>query len=216
MTTDTVVAETRTRLLEAALEVFAERGYREATFREICRRAHANNAAINYHFRDKQRLYLEVIEHALSLSSLRPKAEDDDPSLPADQRLLTYIRRTLDDLLGEGRPTLLLKLMAREMVEPTPGLDLVLDRVSRPNKKLLSVLVAELLGPAATPERIDLCGLSIMGQCLLRHHAHEPLKRLGHVTQFDDAGLEQLADQIWQFSLGGIRAIRQRHEEVAG
>jgi TetR/AcrR family transcriptional regulator, regulator of cefoperazone and chloramphenicol sensitivity len=48
--------ETRLQLLEAAGEVFAEVGFRDATVREICRRADANIAAINYHFGDKENL----------------------------------------------------------------------------------------------------------------------------------------------------------------
>ena len=51
---------TRERLVEAAAGLFAERGYRGATLREIARRAGANLAAANYHFGSKQRLYLEV------------------------------------------------------------------------------------------------------------------------------------------------------------
>ena len=47
---------TRQRVLEAAGEVFAERGFRAATVREICQRAKANLAAVNYHFGDKERL----------------------------------------------------------------------------------------------------------------------------------------------------------------
>ena len=54
-------AETRRQLLEAAGEVFAEAGFRDATVREICRRAGANIAAISYHFGDKEKLYAEVL-----------------------------------------------------------------------------------------------------------------------------------------------------------
>ncbi|MGA9754367.1 MAG: TetR family transcriptional regulator, partial [Desulfobaccales bacterium] len=53
--------ETRQRLLEAAGEVFAKKGFRNTTIREICRRARANLAAVNYHFGDKERLYLAVL-----------------------------------------------------------------------------------------------------------------------------------------------------------
>jgi len=50
-------ADTRRRLLEAAVEVFAEDGFRNATIERICRRARANIAAAHYYFGDKQGLY---------------------------------------------------------------------------------------------------------------------------------------------------------------
>src|SRR5438034_680479 len=56
--------DTRQRLLEAAGEVFAERGFRDATTQEICRRADANIAAVHYHFGDKEELYRTVIQYA--------------------------------------------------------------------------------------------------------------------------------------------------------
>ncbi len=52
-TTDTT-HETRQRLIEAVGEVFAERGFRAATVRDICQRAQANVAAVNYYFGDKE------------------------------------------------------------------------------------------------------------------------------------------------------------------
>ena len=51
---------TRKRLLAAAGRVFAEKDYRNATIAEICRLAGTNIAAVNYHFSDKETLYLEV------------------------------------------------------------------------------------------------------------------------------------------------------------
>jgi len=55
---------TKTRLLEAAGEEFADKGFGGATVRAICARAGANVAAINYHFGDKERLYIEAVIEA--------------------------------------------------------------------------------------------------------------------------------------------------------
>lgn len=46
--------ETQRRLLEAAGEVFAEMGFNSARIRDICKRADANVAAVNYHFAIKK------------------------------------------------------------------------------------------------------------------------------------------------------------------
>jgi TetR/AcrR family transcriptional regulator, regulator of cefoperazone and chloramphenicol sensitivity len=54
-------SDTEKRLLDAAGEVFAEFGYRAATVRQICEKAGANVAAVNYYFRDKEGLYLAVL-----------------------------------------------------------------------------------------------------------------------------------------------------------
>ena len=54
---------TRRNLINSAGPVFAAKGYQSATIREICKRAHANVAAVNYHFKDKLGLYAEVLNH---------------------------------------------------------------------------------------------------------------------------------------------------------
>ncbi len=57
---------TRAKLIEAALEVFGERGYHHATIQQIVRCAGTNVAAINYHFGDKAQFYREAVSHALN------------------------------------------------------------------------------------------------------------------------------------------------------
>ena len=83
-------SETRERLLEAAGAVFAERGFRDATIREICERANAKNvAAVHYHFGEKEELYRAVFDYARSYA---PRTDESafSPS-SAEERLGAYI-----------------------------------------------------------------------------------------------------------------------------
>src|SRR5450830_681943 len=52
--------QTRLRLLDAGLALFAEKGYAETSTREIAQTAQVNIAAISYYFGDKEGLYRAV------------------------------------------------------------------------------------------------------------------------------------------------------------
>lgn len=200
--------DTRTRLLEAAGEVFAEVGYRMATLREICRRAGANNAAINYHFRDKEQLYCAVIEGLLEQAHDQMPFLAVDPAAPPRQKLYAFVRKTLHSLLGSGRMTTrLLKLMSREMVETTPALDLIVEKVVRPVGDALAQILREFLGPAADDRLVFDCVRSILSQCITYDQSRSMIVRLGHYSEFDDATIEHVADHIVAFSLGGIHSL---------
>ena len=132
MSSDPNRGETYDRVLAAATQVFAEVGYRGATLREICRRGHANIAAVNYHFRDKAQLYAAVLDRAIgeageSLAQTVPPSGD-----PPAEKLRHFVCAFLRSLLGAGRHVQLLRLCAHEMVEPTPLLAMVMEKAAAP------------------------------------------------------------------------------------
>ena len=57
---------TRQRLLAVSREMFATRGYRGTSIREITRAANANLGAVTYHFGTKQKLYEAVLSGVFS------------------------------------------------------------------------------------------------------------------------------------------------------
>src|SRR4030042_1440789 len=81
-------AKTPKSLLAAASEVFGEKGYRDATIAEICERAGANVAAVNYHFGDKETLYTEAWRHSFSESmKTHPPGGGVSEAAPHDESL---------------------------------------------------------------------------------------------------------------------------------
>ena len=107
--------ETRERLLDAAGEVFAEHGFKRATVRDICARAGANVAAVNYYFRDKEGLYTTCLEQwARSALEKYPLLLGLPPNASAEERLSAFIRSFLLRLLDNSRYAWHGKLMSRE------------------------------------------------------------------------------------------------------
>jgi AcrR family transcriptional regulator len=207
---DPTMTETRQRLLEAAGEVFAERGFRMATVRDICQRAKANLAAVNYHFGDKERLYAAVLQYTFHCAEQYPLDLRLDVEARAAERLQAFIRAHLFGLLDAGRPAWHRKLIAREMAEPTRALDTVVDQMIRPEAELLMAIVRDVLGQDANPQRVWQCTASIIGQCLFYHHARPVIMRLDPEQTFTPEAIEQLVDHITQFSLAALRQLAQQ------
>jgi len=202
---------TRQHLLDAAGEVFAEKGFRDATIREICQRAGANVAAIHYHFGDKDALYAAVLAHLSEIARERfPITLDLPPNANARERLHAFVRSFLWRVLSSDLAARHGRLMAREMVEPTQALDALVNEHIRPEAEALRAIVTELLGPEADPELVRMTGLSVVGQILFYSHCSPVLSRLFRDTAFDVTRLERLADHITSFSLSAIEGVSGR------
>lgn len=204
--------ETKAKLIEAAGEVFALRGFRSATVREICRRASTPLGAMNYHFRDKQGLYAAVLEHShqSAIKKYPPGWGVGDGATP-EEKLRAFIHSFLLRI-SEGVPAWHMKLMAQEISDPTGILGQVVQSSIRPLYTYLAGILCELLEedkPAEGEETevIFLCAMSIVGQCL-HHHTGRRVVAVLHPKSFDPDDIEQIADHITRFSLAGIREIR--------
>lgn len=201
-------AETRQQLLDAAAEVFAESGFRAATIREICQRAGANIAAVNYHFGDKEALYTEVLKFAFHRAYEKFPADFGLPARPSvEQRLQTFIRSYLLRIFDDGPHAWHGKLMAREMIDPTRALDALVEDSIRPNARQLAKIVVELLGGRADEATVRLCGMSVVSQCLFYCHCRPVLTRLFPEQQYGPDEIESLAAHITRFSLAAFKQL---------
>jgi AcrR family transcriptional regulator len=204
------------QLCRTAAAVFAESGYRAATVRDICQRAGANVAAINYHFGGKEQLYLEVLRQTQKEQwTMHPLPDSGADVLSPGERLHAFVRSFLSQLLDNRLTGVNIRIMAREMIDPTPALDAVVEEFFRPFAESLRAIIRGLMGPAASEEQVRLCGISVVGQCLFFDHCRSVMPRLFPDMRIGPDRLDMLAGHITRYSLAGIREAG-RHRKQAG
>ncbi len=198
--------ETRDRLFKVAERLFADRGFKRVTVRDICRAARANVAAVNYHFGDKLGLYREVLQSAIdAMRATNDAAREAGAGQTAEEQLRRYIAVFIRKLLGPGSDTVH-KLVTREMNDPTPVLDALVEQAVRPRVDYLSGLIAEIIGCPPTDQRVLRCVASVQAQSIA--YLPNPIAtRLGLANTPTAANLADIAEHIAEFSLAGVHAV---------
>jgi len=206
--------KTRERLLFAASEVFAEKGYREATIAEICELARANIASVNYHFRDKQTLYREAWRNAF-IESLKAHPPDGgvSPKAPPEERLrgliMAFIHRISDENNRE------FSIVYKELANPTGLLYEVMAQEISPLKENMKNVLRELLGDGVSDREVDFFAISIFSQCitpmLARKFKKGRQQRKEDFPEIED--INEYAEHVVKFSLAGIQKLREEAEK---
>ena len=199
--------ETRERLLKAAAQLFADRGFKKVTVRDICRVARANVAAVNYHFGDKTGLYREVLQLAIeTIRSTNDAARAAGEGLPPDERLRQYIKVSLCRVMSTSNLSWISRIVHRELSDPTPAVDALVDQALRQRVDDLVVMVADILECEVDDPRVAQCVASIHAQWLL--FVPNPIaSRVRSKLQLRSDDAVSLAEHITTFSLAGIRAL---------
>lgn len=198
------------RLLQAAVEVFAEKGFKQATVREICTLANVNIASVNYYFRSKQALYSSALQFAFEEANrLYPKTEILNQTLAPELRLELMVDNFLHKLLDDSRLGHHSKLITREISDPTPAFPDIVELAIAPQCRLLEEIILAI-APALENNRPALarCMFSILGQCLLFKHSRSVIHHLYAELIVDEAAIAACAKHITQFSLAALAEFK--------
>lgn len=202
---------TRDRLLDAAGQVFAEYGFRDATIRDICALAGTNVASVNYHFGGKERLYAEVLRYADDRSMRGHELSADFENLPPEVQLAAFVRQFMERIFDPHRPSWRDRVMAREMLDPTPALAELAERNIRPRALMLQGIVRRIIGPDAGDQVVQLCAASVVGQCVLYHKSKTLMKHLMPALPLEEGeNVSALTEHVTRFSLAAMRAIQAK------
>jgi AcrR family transcriptional regulator len=187
------------------MRLFADRGFKDVTVRQICREADANVAAVNYHFGDKLGLYRAVLQSAIDrMHETTDQARDSGKGQPPESQLRMFIsifiRRLLDDQTGTVH-----RLLTREMLDPTPALDAIIEQGVRPRMEFLRELIARMIGSDENDPRVLRSVASVSTQ--FAAYMPNPIADRLAETERAPADADTIAEHLAQFTIAGIRAI---------
>ncbi len=170
------------------MEVFGREGFHAASTRSLSDAAGVNQAAIGFHFRGKEGLYLAVFEHIAERMRARVgliaaelvsglSAADAAPNAP-DLYLeaLGRLTDTMIEIMTHSESEPWARLILQEQQSPTPAFDLLFDNFMGRLLGVMTMLVSRL-----RPERDEatnkLAVVTILGQVLAFRAARAGIQR---------------------------------------
>jgi len=199
---------TRERILDRAEVLFAQKGYRAVSVREITSAAECNLAAVNYHFGNKENLYLEVfrsrwVPRAIRVRESFRKSLARQGSLSEAKVVRALAQAFVDGPLSDDERLRHSQLMTREMTQPTKAFKHVAEQVIQPFFKEVSDQLDSVLINKVGEEQMLLNIFSIFAMVLYFNFARVAVSRLTG-RKYDSAFRALLVEQITQFSLRGL------------
>ena len=211
MTVSETVSSSRTRLLEAAIFCFAEKGFDGTGIREIARRAKANSALVQYHFGGKTGLYKEALRFIFDLNPMHVTPPPVDPLEPgaragAIKALGDMLAALLEELIACRNGSDLDKachlLVTRELQAPREDVGPLLLEHMRPYLDHMLGCIRILRPELAWEQALDFVA-SIFSQAV-DLHTNLHLYRLVRNDPGYPRDLAAVARHITAFSLRGL------------
>ncbi|MEJ2479182.1 MAG: CerR family C-terminal domain-containing protein [Acidihalobacter sp.] len=213
--------QTRQRLLDTAVDIFAHSAYDSVRTRMLADAAGVNQAAIPYYFGGKEGLYLAVAQRIAErlggkVKALAELAEPflDDAAPASDEALESALRTLLANfarvIIGHPEPRASVAIILREQQQPTKAFDLLYSQAMEPLHRAVTALVARLDKVDDDSEEAILHAHALLGQVLGFIAGHTTLlRRLGQ-QRLETGQIEYVARLLEDGSIGTIRHTTQR------
>lgn len=199
---------TKERILDTAEVLFAQKGYQAVSVREITSAAKCNLAAVNYHFGNKENLYLEVfrsrwVPRAMRVRESFRKSLARQESLSEANVVRALAQAFVEGPLSDEERLRHSQLMTREMTQPSKAFEHVAEQVIQPFFEEVSDKLDSVLTDKLGEEKMLLNIFSIFAMVLYFNFARVAVSRLTG-REYDTSFRALLVEQITKFSLGGL------------
>lgn len=197
---------TRQSIVKAAVRLFAEKGYRGTSVRDIVGKARVNQAAINYHFQGKDGLYLHVLDTAFEALKQNSGFDPDKlRALPREEAVRAFVEQQLRPLSFRDELSLYIRMFAWEGAHPSKVFSKFMASSSTSYITAAIDIVQRFLSPG-TDRRVAVYGaIWLIGQCstFVRNRElfmQDPFK----IGTEDVQGLTEMISQLALGGLGGM------------
>lgn len=200
---------TRSAILDIAGQVFAERGYADATSKEICTRAGVNMASVNYHFGSRGGLYeavlVEAHNHLLRLEEMQAlAAAGSDPR----GQLRAIVGRIVEHVAGP-RAHWGSRVVVRELLSPSEHAPVLVQQAIAPKAKVLIGIVSRIVGLPPTHPAMQRSLFFTVAPCLAMLLAPRGLRT--DVLPGLNGDPAELADDLLRYALAGMEALAAQY-----
>jgi AcrR family transcriptional regulator len=196
---------TRHSLIEQAIDIFAAKGFEGGSVRAITQRAKANQAAINYHFGNKEGLYREVLKLSIEAFSekalLIPETIDD---MDRDEALRLFVRQQLLPLLRNRQASRFVRIFAWESVSPSKVFQEYLASEQIPILILAEKIVRRYTNEAASREEVMVKTIWLANQSASFARNFAALSRPPISLTVDAPFIERLIGTIANLAIAGL------------
>lgn len=199
----------RSRLVTAALRVFAEKGYEGASTREICELAEVNISSIRYYFGDKAGLYRAAFTEPMCDAPCRINAESF-AMLTLPEALKLFFVEFLDPLKRGEEFRLVMKLHFREMIEPTGAWREEIDAEIKPQHEAMVSLLKQHLRLKRADVDVHRLTFAIIGMAVHYYVGHEVVSAICPQLLNTPKAIDTLADRLAEYSVAMIEGETKR------
>jgi TetR/AcrR family transcriptional regulator, regulator of cefoperazone and chloramphenicol sensitivity len=206
---------THARILDAALDLFGERGLTGTTVRDIAHRAKVNVAAISYHFGGKDELYRAVATTVIGSIEARVRQRaapllDNPPRNPAAalKALEDLAETMIDVIVGPPEMRRVARFIIREQMQPTFAFEILFGVMSRLHGAATRLMaLAAGLDPEAKETMLRV--FLILGQVLFLRIAEAAVLRRLQLKRYDETLLTDVKALVRQNVRAMVLAARE-------
>ncbi|MCP3968598.1 MAG: CerR family C-terminal domain-containing protein [Lentisphaerae bacterium] len=201
--------DAKTKIMAAALEIFAKYGYENSTIKAICKDADVNIAAVNYHFGSKKDLYLAVVNKLAD--RLLPQMREDlesprfkdikEPELFLEELIKMAVSCDKDDIHSYWH-----EIMHREIFNPSEAFEFIYDRNFKPFIESIRSSL-EAIMPNYDKEKLKYFLFAGIAQTHMIKGASGMLRGYFGNDIYDDEKMKKLAKEITIVTCNGIKNV---------